>query len=302
MDTLTNETVTAPFSAGQGRARVELPPAACDCHMHIYDSRFPAVPGARLTPPDAGVADYRQLQCRTGTERVVVVTPSTYGTDNRPMLEALAAFGERSRGVAVIDPAVSDLQLQQLHDAGVRGVRLNLSLGVTSSADQIESLAARVAHFGWHLQLLAPPDLLADLGERLMTLPVPLVLDHFGRIAPSLAHRHAAHALVLRLLEAGRTWVKLSGGYIVSETGPPGYADVAPLARGYLAAAPERVLWGSDWPHASASAGHQPMPDDAQQIEQLAQWTGDAATLKRVLVDNPAALYGFPQEVTLELS
>ena len=259
------ETVVAPFSAGQGRARVAVPPAACDCHVHVYDARCPAVPGARLTPPDASVVDYRALQRRTGTERVVFVTPSTYGTDNRLLLQALGEVGAAARGVAVVDAQASDATLQTLHAAGVRGARLNLSLGVVHDASALETLAARIAPLGWHLQLLAQSDLLAGLGERL-----------------------------LRLLAAGRTWLKLSGGYIVSPTGRVDEPGVAALARGYLRAAPERLVWGSDWPHASASAGHQPMPDDAQQIEALAAWTGDAALLRRVLVDNPAALYGFP--------
>jgi predicted TIM-barrel fold metal-dependent hydrolase len=293
MRTPDEETVAAPFSAGQGRARVDVPALACDCHVHVYDARFPAVPEARLTPPDATVSDYRRLQRRTGTGRVVFVTPSTYGTDNRPMRAALAGFGDAARGVAVIDERIGDAELRTLHAEGVRGIRLNLSLGTTSSAAQLDLLAARIAPLGWHLQLLAPPDTLAALAPRLSHLPVPLVFDHFGRIAPSLAHRHPAHLLVLRLLDAGRAWVKLSGAYIVSEAGPPGYGDVAPLARDYLAAAPERVVWGSDWPHASATAGHQALPDDARLMTLLAEWTADAAGLRRVLVDNPAVLYGF---------
>jgi len=292
MSTQHEEAVRAPFSAGQGRARVPVPAGACDCHVHVYDARTQAVPGARLTPADASVADYRRLQQRTGTQRAVFVTPSTYGSDNRPMLGAVAAFGADARGVAVVDAQVSDDQLQALHQAGVRGVRLNLSLGVASSAAQLAPLAARIAPLGWHLQLLAPPTQLAGLGAQLLRLPVPLVLDHFGRIATAQAGA-PAHALVLRLLDAGRTWLKLSGGYIVSPTGLASHAGVAALARGYLRAAPQRLVWGSDWPHASASAGHQPMPDDAQQIELLAQWADDAAALRRVLVDNPAELYGF---------
>lgn len=298
MSTLNEETVSAPFSAGRGRALVEVPEGACDCHVHVYDARYPALPGARLTPPDASVADYRLLQRRTGTSRVVFVTPSTYGTDNRPLRDALAAMGHAARGVAVIDERDTDSQLRALHTVGVRGVRLNLSLGASSSADELEALAARIAPLGWHLQLLAPADLLADWGARLAALPVPVVFDHFGRIAPSMRQRHPAHALVLRMLEAGRAWVKLSGCYIVSETGLPDYADVQPLARSYLQAAPDRVVWGSDWPHASASAGHQAMPDDAHQMTLLARWADDARTLQRVLVDNPAALYDFAAATT----
>ncbi|MDM0108414.1 amidohydrolase family protein [Variovorax sp. J22R24] len=295
MPTFKAETVTAPFSAGKGRTSATVPSGACDCHVHVYDASFPAVPGARLTPPDATVADYRLLQERTGTERVVFVTPSTYGTDNRLMCRALAEVGGSARGIAVIDGEIRDRELQTMHEAGVRGARLNLSLGVVSSPDQLETLAARIAPLGWHLQLLAAPDVLAQLGDRLEQLPVDVVFDHFGRIAPSLATRHPAHALVLRLLAKGRAWVKLSGGYIVSESGPPDYEDVIPLARQYLRSAPQRVLWGSDWPHASASAGHQSMPDDAHQMTMLAHWANDEATLHRVLVDNPVALYGFPK-------
>jgi predicted TIM-barrel fold metal-dependent hydrolase len=300
MTTPDEETVTAPFSAGQGRARIDVPALACDCHVHVYDARFPAVPGARLTPPDAGVADYRRLQQRTGTERVVFVTPSTYGTDNRPMRDALADFGGRARGIAVIDERLTEAELVALHAEGVRGVRLNLSLGTTGSADQIDTLAARIAPLGWHLQLLAAPDALAALETRLSHLPVDVVFDHFGRIPPSLAHRHPAHRLVLRLLDAGRAWIKLSGGYIVSEEGAPCYGDMAGLARDYLAAAPERAVWGSDWPHASATAGHQSLPDDARLMTLLAEWTADAAGLRRVLVDNPAVLYGFESPVRKE--
>lgn len=283
----------APFSAGHGRTPVDVPPGACDCHVHLYDSRYPPAAGATLTPPDASARDYRQLQQHTGTERVVFVTPSTYGTDNRPLRDALAAFGAQARGVAVIDENTGDGELRSLHDCGVRGIRLNLSLGVVNTAAQIAPLAKRIAPLGWHLQLLAPVDVLAQLAGVLEDLPVPIVFDHFGRLAPSMAGRHAAHALILRLLASGRAWIKLSGNYIVSEEGPPHFADVAPLAQSFLHAAPERVLWGSDWPHASASAGHQPMPDDAQQMALLAGWTTTAAALRRVLVDNPAALYGF---------
>ncbi len=290
----TKGAVSAPFSAGVGRTTVVVPPGACDCHLHVYNAMFPAVPGAKLTPRDASVSDYRSVQKRTGTVRAVVVTPSTYGSDNRAMLEGLAALGSQGRGVSVVNTNVTDSDLQELHSLGVRGVRVNLSLGVGTDALQIRPLAERIAQWGWHLQLLAPPDTLLELSETLQALPVPLVLDHFGRIRPSMVNTHPAHALVLQLLSSGLAWVKLSGGYIVTELCPPSYGDVASLARSYLNVAPDRVLWGPDWPHASATAGHQPLPDDAQQMDLLAQWVGDPKLLERVLVDNPAELYGFP--------
>lgn len=292
------DSLAAPvrFSAGTGAPRIVLPAGACDCHMHVYDSRFPAAPRAKVFPPDASVEDYRMLQRRIGTTRTVLVTPSTYGTDNRCMLEGLAALGDGARGVAVIDGTESDAELQCLHEAGVRGVRLNLSLGVSGTVDSLLPLAHRIAPLGWHLQLLMAPDMLAEQGAMLRSLPVPVVFDHFGRIAPVLAGRHPAHALLLDLLQDGQVWIKLSGGYIVSEHHSVDDPALDALAAGYLCVAPQRVLWGSDWPHATASAGIQPMPDDARQIDRLVDWVhqmGDAATLQRVLVDNPAELYGF---------
>ncbi|WP_309832134.1 amidohydrolase family protein [Paracidovorax wautersii] len=293
----TPEHGSVPFSAGTASPRTALPAGACDCHVHLYDSRFPAEPAARLRPPDAGMDDLRALQRRIGTQRAVLVTPSTYGTDNRCMLEGLAALGDNARGVAVIGGQESDAELQRLHEAGVRGVRLNLSLGVSGTVDSLLPLAQRIAPLGWHLQLLMAPELLAQQASVLRQLPVPLVFDHFGRIAPALAGRHAAHTLLLELLKDGRAWVKLSGGYIVSERHAVDDPALDALAASYLRAAPERVVWGSDWPHATASAGVQPLPDDALQVDRLVDWaqqTDGAATLHRVLVDNPAALYGFP--------
>ncbi|MHA7601185.1 amidohydrolase family protein [Alicycliphilus sp. T452] len=283
-----------PFSAGRQRPRAVPPAGACDCHVHVYDGRYPAAPGAKLLPPDASARDYRALQRRMGTTRAVLVTPSTYGTDNRCMLDGLAALGPQARGVAVVTGDESDAELQRLHGAGVRGVRLNLSLGVSGTADMLEPLARRIAPLGWHLQLLMAPDLLAAQAGVLRRLPVPLVFDHFGRIAPG-AQGQAAHALLLELLQGGRAWIKLSGGYIVSALHTVEDPALDPLAASYLRCAPGRVLWGSDWPHATASAGLQPMPDDARQIDRLHDWLRLAAVSpQRVLVDNPQALYGFP--------
>ncbi|MGE4437826.1 amidohydrolase family protein [Achromobacter sp.] len=281
------------YSSGDARPATAAPPGACDCHIHAYDRRYPTASGARLLPPDASMTQYRAVQARLGTQRAVLVTPSTYGADNRAMLDALAQMGGQARGVAVIDGNESDAQLEALHSAGVRGIRLNLSLGVTGSVDQILPLAARVAPLGWHVQLLMPPDRLAELDGLLSALPAPVVFDHMARIGPQQAGAHPAHALVLRLLGQGRAWLKLSGGYIVSPRHCVEDPALDTLARSYLDANPERIVWGSDWPHASASAGMQPMPDDARQFDRLAEWTG-SARLRQVLVHNPAALYGFP--------
>ena len=286
-----------PFSAGDAAALTPLPAGACDCHIHVYDRRTPAVPGARLQPPDASLQDYRQVQARMGTQRAVLVTPSTYGADNTLVLEALATLGAQGRGVAVVSGQETDAQLRQMHAQGIRGIRINLSMGVTNDVQSIEHLAERMAPVGWHLQLLMPAEQLLALGPMLRQLPVPLVFDHFARITPSLLGQ-AAHTLVLELLHSQRAWVKLSGGYLVSPTASTEDPALDALARSYINAAPDRVVWGSDWPHATASAGLQPMPDDARQIDRLAQWAGDADMLQRILVTNPERLYGFDTSFT----
>lgn len=282
-----------PFSAGTAAASAGLPAGACDCHIHVYDARVPAVAGAQLHPPDASIDDYRRVQQRMGTQRAVVVTPSTYGTDNRPTLTGLAQLGAAGRGVAVITGDESMDALRLLHEQGVRGVRINLSLGVLHQMGDIEKVAQCIAPLGWHLQLLMPLEPLALLGKLLRTLPVDLVFDHFGRITPALCGQHPAHELLLELLQAGRAWIKLSGGYLVSPTGLSDDPQLLPLARSFMDAAPDRVVWGSDWPHATASAGRQPMPDDAAQVDALARWAGDADRLRQILVSNPEQLYGF---------
>lgn len=285
-----------PFSAGDAAACTPQRQGACDCHIHVYDHRVPTVPGARLMPPDASLQDYRQIQARMGTQRAVVVTPSTYGTDNRLMLAALGSLGCNGRGVAVISGNESDASLQHMHSQGVRGVRINLSLGVSHGTEAIERLADRIAPLGWHLQLLMPLEQLLALEPVLHRLPVDLVFDHFARISPAQCGQHPAHALVLDWLRNQRAWIKLSGGYLVSAQRSSEDPALDALARSFIDAAPERVVWGSDWPHATASAGQQPLPDDARQIDRLAHWAGNSTHLQHILVTNPERLYGFSPE------
>ena len=286
-----------PFSAGESLPGTRLPEGACDAHVHVYDSSVPAAPGARLHPPHASVDDYRHVQARMGTTRTVLVTPSTYGSNNAPMLAALATLGPSAKGVAVIRGDESDAHLRELHALGVCGVRINLSLGATNDAQSMAHIADRIAPLGWHLQLLMPADQLLALEPVLRGLPVPLVFDHFARISPSQCGQ-AAHTLVLDLLRSQRAWVKLSGGYLVSPTASTEDPELDTLARSYIDAAPDHVVWGSDWPHATASAGLQPMPDDARQIDRLAHWASDSDTLRRILVTNPERLYGFDTSPT----
>ena len=282
-----------PFSAGTRAPKLAAPTGACDCHMHVYDTRFPTASGATLRPPDASSDDYRLLQRRIGTTRNVVVTPSTYGTDNRCTLEAIAKLGPTARGVAVVDTSVTDAELKRLHGLGVRGIRFNLSLGAATTVDMIAPLSRRVHELGWHAQLLMPAGLLVEIEDRLRELPAAIVFDHLGRIPLPEGVTSTAFAVIRRLIDNGRTWVKLSGAYLVTRLGAPSYADVTELARAYVTAAPERVVWGSDWPHAVASAGQKPMPDDAELFDLLLDWAPGERARERILVDNPAELYGF---------
>jgi predicted TIM-barrel fold metal-dependent hydrolase len=282
-----------PFSAGDLNAQTQVPALSCDCHIHVYDEHTEPITSAVLRPPAASLEDYARVQRRMGTERAVLVTPSTYGFNNTPVLNALSHMGSLARGVAVISGQESDEELTTLHGRGVRGVRINLSLGRVHTVEDIEPIAQRIKPLGWHLQLLMPNEQLLAAQSVLRRLSVPLVLDHFARMRAGQATFNATHALVLELLGQGRAWIKLSGGYLVSEHNAVDDPLLTPLAQSLIRANPEQIIWGSDWPHVTASAGHHPMPDDAQQIDQLAAWATNKETLERILVTNPAKLYNF---------
>lgn len=278
-----------PFSSGTDRPTMSIPPLACDCHMHVYDSRFPPAPSAKLRPSDAPVAAYRLLQRRLGTTRNVVVTPSTYGTDNSCTLDAIAQFGSTSRGVAVVDTSVSDAELERLHEGGIRGIRFNLAVGSVTSSAMIEPLAKRIESLGWHIQLNMPLDELERNKAMLSQLPVPIVFDHFARIPLPDGINHPGFETIRSLIRDSSAWIKLSGAYLNSKSGAPTYDDVKPLAQALIMAAPDRIIWGSDWPHPT----HSDKPDDARLLDLLQVWAPEEITRTKILVENPARLYGF---------
>ncbi|PZQ70309.1 MAG: 2-pyrone-4,6-dicarboxylate hydrolase [Variovorax paradoxus] len=285
---------SVPHSAGDQAPALRLPPLACDSHMHIFDPRFAPSKHWKRQPPDAPVAAYRQLQARLGTQRAVVVTPSTYGTDNACTLDALAQMGEAARGVAVVEAGVDAAELQRLHGLGVRGLRVNFvtpqSWG-TTTPDMLATLAAKVAPLGWHIQVFVHPEQLLAMAGLLRGLPVPLVVDHMARLDPAQAASGEAFDLLCSLLDAGNTWVKLSGAYMRSSVGGPTYADTLAAGQALVRRAPERLVWGSDWPHTTETPGS---VDDAALVDLLGRWCeGDAGRIAQIVVDNPAKLYDF---------
>jgi len=281
-----------PNSAGSARPRLAAPDNACDCHMHIYDAaRFPPVRPASRMQANAAVADYRLLQRRNGTSRVVIVTPAVYATDNRVTLDAIAQIGTSARGVAVVHPDVSDAELKALDQGGIRGIRFTQfdPATATTTIDMIEPLSRRVNELGWHVQIHTRGDQIVAAEDLWQRLPSPIVFDHLGRLPQPAGVDYPAFAVIRRLIDKGRTWVKISGAYLDTRIGPPTYADVTKVAQAFVTAAPDRMVWGSDWPHPT----EKDKPDDAVLFDLLADWAPDESTRRRILVANPEALYGF---------
>jgi predicted TIM-barrel fold metal-dependent hydrolase len=271
---------------------LKIPPGACDCHVHVFGpaARFPFVANRTYTPPDASVKELLGLQKRLGFERMVIVHPSPYGTDNSCTLDALRRLAGRARGVAVIDEGISQEQLLEMQKLGVRGVRLNLQTeGVEDpniARKRLRETAARVAPLGWHVQTFTNLALLRKV--RPEDLPAPLVIDHFG-----LPRDRQDCAYLIYLLKTKNVYVKLSAAHRVP-------IDPGPVARALIAANPERCLWGTDWPHPFTRgprqrAEVQPFDpvDDVAALERFHGWVGDAALFRKILVDNPARLYDF---------
>ncbi len=276
------------------RPQLTPPPGACDSHIHIYGPEFdyPIRQSEAFPPsPNSGVADYQAVQERLGLERLVIVQPAVYGTDNRCTLDAMRHFGDRARGVVVVGPETTDQDLAELTTLGVRGLRFFMLPGGSLTWNMLEPMAARVANFGWHIQLQLDGRDLPNWFDILHNLPATLVIDHVGKFLEPVQTEHPGFVSLLRLLESGRCWVKLSAPYETSQAGAPFYPDVGHLAKSLLQTAPERLVWASNWPHPSIRDNN--LPDDASLLDILLDWVNDNPTRQRILVDNPAELYGF---------
>jgi len=267
------------------------PPEAWDCHAHIFGpvEQYPFTPNRSFTPPEAGLAAYRQMLAALDIAHAVIVQPSVYGTDNRCTFDSVTAAGGSWRGVAVVDPSVSEHELERLHAADFRGVRVNVLFRGGLTLDALEQLARAIAPLGWHLQLLLDCRDLVELAPRLRRLPVQIVVDHMGHMPTSAGVEHPGFQVLLQLVREERCWVKLSGAYRIS-AGPYPYHDVVPFARALIEADASRMVWGSDWPHPSVSGA---IPKGAELLDLLAVWAPDTEMRRRILVENPARLYGF---------
>jgi predicted TIM-barrel fold metal-dependent hydrolase len=262
------------------------PPLSCDCHIHVFGpfARYPLDPARKYTPEAAPLEDYLGVAKALGTGRVVLVQPSVYGVDNSCQRDAIATLGERARGVAVIDESVSDKALDELCGAGFVGARLNLMRG--NELEALERTAARVGDLGWHVQLHLPGAMIPEIAERLLKLPTDFVIDHFGRMDAWQGVVQPAFQALLRLVDSGRCWVKLSAPYRMD--GAP-YHKVAPFARELVKRNPQRMVWGTDWPHPDVAV----VPEDPGLLAAMFDWVPNEATRHRILVDNPAQLYRF---------
>jgi predicted TIM-barrel fold metal-dependent hydrolase len=284
----------------------DVPAGACDCHTHIHGDpeKFPFFAGRVYTPEPASPEEMSALHQALHIERVVIVTPSVYGSDNSATLFGIGARGASARGVAVIDDTTPEAELDAMGQAGIRGIRLNLATtGVNDpNVGRARFLAAveRVKARGWHVQLFTSLAMISVIEDLVAASPVPVVFDHFGGALADLGLDQPGFADLLALVKSGKAYVKISGAYRASKLAPD-YPDAAPLARALIAANSERIVWGTDWPHPDHTPpGKKPTDvtpllqiDDGRLLNQLPVWAPDAATRKKILADNPARLYGF---------
>jgi len=266
------------------------PPRACDGHCHIFGpaSRFPYAPDRRYTPQDAGRETLAALHRHLGLERAILVQASCHGTDNNAMLDALEWSKGRWRGVAMVKKDVTDLELTTLHEAGVRGVRFNFvaHLGGAPDLKNVQAVIARVTPLGWHIQLHLDAEDIETYRDFLKSLRVPFIIDHMGRVEAKHGLDQKPFRHLLELMKNDLAWIKVSGPERVSSAGKP-FHDAMPFARALIAAAPDRVLWGTDFPHPNVKW----MPNDGELVDLFAATVQDDATRKKILVDNPAGLY-----------
>jgi 2-pyrone-4,6-dicarboxylate lactonase len=278
------------------KPKVVLPRGAVDTHVHVFEKRYPPSPGRGYNPPDSTLADLKHLHTTLGVDRVVFTQPSVYGTDNAAILDGMAALNaetpNRARGVVAVALDVADTELARLDALGVRGVRLNTDNkgGMPLEMRDIPELAARIAPFGWHVEFLFPGKDILELMPVFAGLKVPMSIAHFAYQPATAGVRAPGFQALLELVRRGNTWVKISGANRVSETDLPPYDDVKPMAQALIEAAPDRIMWGTDWPHPNK---YEVNPNDGDLVDAFGDWVGDETSRRKIMVDTPAAFYRF---------
>jgi len=305
--TMPNRTVLATAAQPSTPVNFDVPAGACDCHTHIHGDpeKFPFFSGRVYTPELASPEEMSALHKALHIERVVIVTPSVYGTDNSATLFGMKARGATACGVAVIDDKTPEGDLDAMAKAGIRGIRLNLATGGVSDPavgrPRFQAAVERVKNRGWHIQLFTSLAMISAIKDLVAASPVPVVFDHFGGAQAALGPEQPGFSDLLELVKSGKAYVKISGAYRASKLGPD-YADAAPLARALIAANSDRIVWGTDWPHPDSVTppGKKPSDvtplfqiDDGRLLNQLPAWAPEASIRKKILVDNPTQLYGF---------
>jgi 2-pyrone-4,6-dicarboxylate lactonase len=273
--------------------RLACPPGACDSHIHLFGpaAKYPFAPDSPYTSRDAVPETNIALQDRLGLSRSVIVSPGGYGRDYRLLADTLARFPERFRGIALMPDDTASSEFARLTTLGVRGLRMMSAKRGSHVPNYAPDAAARAAEHGWHVQFYPHGTDIIDYADKLLALPSTIVLDHFASIPAAGGVDQPAVKAVLRMLDSGRVWLKLSGPMRCSTQNLP-YPEVTPLAHAFVRHAPERMVWGTDWPHVNLDGRE--MPNDGDLLDLLLEWVPDSATRKRILVDNPSTLYGFP--------
>jgi predicted TIM-barrel fold metal-dependent hydrolase len=299
----------AAHSEPRSAVDFDVPRGACDCHVHVFGDpkKFPFAPSRAYTPPEASIEELLALQNALRLDRVVVIQPSVYGVDNSCTVDAVRRLGSRARGIAVIDRATSRTALEEMAGIGIRGIRLNLQTGSGGRVDPalargaLETAVEQIRDLHWHIQIFTRLAVIDALKEPLEQLPFPVVFDHFGSATATLGPNQPGIDALIDLLASGRAYAKISAAYRISLRAPD-YADATPVAQRLVAANPDRIVWGSDWPHPNGDNARgkpfgaiaEPFPiDDGLVFDQLPKWVPDPALRRKILVDNPARLYGF---------
>jgi D-galactarolactone isomerase len=271
-------------------APTKAPPGACDCHLHVYEPGYALAPTAVAAAPPGPLSEYMKVRERLGLTRAVLVQPTAYGADNSCMLAAIAKMGADARGVAMVTGEETDGELERLTQGGVRGYRFRTFPGGVLPWEKFDRMAARARELGWFTDIEMDGRTLPEHEAALMRLPGTLVIDHIGKFLEPVPPDHPAVAVLLRLIGSGRTYVKITSPYDSSRSGPPHYADLAPLVAALVRAAPDRLIWATNWPHAALAP--EKRPDDSAWLDLMREWMPENVRQK-MLVANPATLFGF---------